>query len=79
MKIPSRPLKGNKIFPFLSCALTLPPAKDYNLMLKRVISLKAYSKHSLKVQDPCYVLVLLFYLSVFMNSMRDCTKGCQFG
>lgn len=46
----------------LSCcaAIRLPPAKDYNLILNRVISLKAHSKHSLKVQDLRYVSVSAF-------------------
>lgn len=40
-----------KVLSFLLSAIALPPAKDYNLILNRVISLKAHFKHSLKVQD----------------------------
>lgn len=55
---------------FLHCCVVcvcvcvaLPPAKDYNLILNRVISLKAHSKHSLKVWDSRRALFFIFCFS----------------
>lgn len=60
-----------RIFHSAACCwtlITLPPAKDYNLILNREISLKAHSKHSLKVQEPVLVRSLLSRL-LLVHSM----------
>lgn len=51
-----------KIPTLLHSAITLPPLRDYNLILNRVISLKAHFKHSLKVQGAWDISVSIFYL-----------------
>src|SRR5690349_18865084 len=58
-----------RIFRFLLSTITLPTAKDYNLISNRVISLKTHSKHSLKLQDPRHVLKPLF---IFRSSFTAC-------